>query len=632
MSRNTLYGRRCKPGTKFKNWFRTPVKTYPMWFAIRTKRKEGIEFMSDSVSNMMRKQHPTRMVIYNRNLRSFDSSDASGNGIGERCENPRRGRQKSGSKRSSVGARMYKGSNDFGPAAEEAKSSDSRTKNSVSFGLPVPDDILDDLCFRFLINIPDDQKNTPVRLCFQIELAHWFYIDFYCKGNDANVRCPEVSLRDLVGQIFNHCDFLVQYTDSVDKVMEEWRIYKSGVPTYGAALLDSSLNYVLLVQGYFAKNSWGFPKGKVNEEEEAMACASREVMEEVGFDISDKICKTRLIQCFVNDTLIRLYIIRDVPIDFPFAPNTRNEIGKIQWFCIWDLPKDRNDVVACERIGMPPSNFYTVIPFVKDLQAYVCKYHNTHNKPRHKPMDAVNISTRSSSAFSPVQPQQKNEMLAPALSPLFTNTKTAANLNRSTVSQHSSQHASPNSAFFKPLTTSAQHISYTGTAFVQMVSDASCTSIEERVRMKEVTRPVPTVPKAALPVLGRPVYDAFRDETEKKVVTSFPESSNKTCLGNVLYHGVIDKKEVMSFPTDTLKKKIIVDCDNYSNVPVKKDIFPLSCNPGKDIETNYSKELNDCLKGHKILMKTASQMTEDMPFVNLCKAWKSFKFDVSRLF
>lgn len=53
------------------------------------------------------------------------------------------------------------------------------------------------------------------------------------------------------------------FTENLIQVMEEWRIYKSGVPTYGAALLDSSLNYVLLVQGYFAKNSWGFPKGKV---------------------------------------------------------------------------------------------------------------------------------------------------------------------------------------------------------------------------------------------------------------------------------------------------------------------------------------------------------------------------------
>lgn len=60
-----------------------------------------------------------------------------------------------------------------------------------------------------------------------------------------------------------------------------------------------------------------------------MACASREVLEEVGFDISDKIHKTRLIQCFVNETLIRLYIIRDVPTDFTFAPNTRCEIGYV---------------------------------------------------------------------------------------------------------------------------------------------------------------------------------------------------------------------------------------------------------------------------------------------------------------
>ncbi|KAK6109518.1 Dcp2 box A domain family protein [Brugia pahangi] len=568
---------------------------------------------------MIRKQHPIRMTVYNRNVRSTDSGDINGSGNGDKSENSRRGRQKSGSKRNSVGARMSKGSLN--------ESSDSRAKTSLSFGPPIPEDILDDLCFRFLINIPDDQKNAPVRLCFQIELAHWFYIDFYCKGNNSNVKCPEVSMRDLVGQIFNHCDFLIQYTDNVDKVMEEWRIYKSGVPTYGAALLDSSLNYVLLVQGYFAKNSWGFPKGKINEQEEPMACASREVMEEVGFDISDKICKTRLIQCFVNDTLIRLYIIRDVPIDFPFAPNTRNEIGKIQWFCIWDLPKDRNDIVTCERIGMSPSSFYTVIPFVKELQAYISKY-NTHNKLKHKPVDTINISTRSSSAFSPVQPQQKNEMLAPALSPLF-NTKTTANMNRSAVSHYSSQHASPNSAFFKPLTSSAQHISYTGTAFVQMLSGASCTSIEERVKMKEVTRPVPTVPKAAVPVLGRPIYDAFRDEGEKKVFSSVQESPQKTSLSGILYQGIRNAKEVINYPVGSSVQKA-VECDSCFSLPVNKDISPLPHNPGEDLMKNYLKGISGCLKNPKVSM--TSHMTEDKPLINLCNAWKNFKFDISRLF
>lgn len=34
---------------------------------------------------------------------------------------------------------------------------------------------------------------------------------------------------------------------------------------------------VLLVQGYLAKSGWGFPKGKVNEDEAPHDCAVREV-------------------------------------------------------------------------------------------------------------------------------------------------------------------------------------------------------------------------------------------------------------------------------------------------------------------------------------------------------------------
>lgn len=33
----------------------------------------------------------------------------------------------------------------------------------------------------------------------------------------------------------------------------------------------------LLVQGYLAKSGWGFPKGKVNEDEAPHDCAVREV-------------------------------------------------------------------------------------------------------------------------------------------------------------------------------------------------------------------------------------------------------------------------------------------------------------------------------------------------------------------
>ncbi|VDK86784.1 unnamed protein product [Litomosoides sigmodontis] len=556
-----------------------------------------IGLMSNLGNNMSRKQNATRLTIHNRNLRYFNSDGDANSGSGERWENPRRD-QKSGSKTPANNrTKIFKG---------------LRTKDVVSFGPDIPDDVLDDLCFRFLINIPEDQKKSPVRLCFQIELAHWFYIDFYYKGN-TNERCPDVSLRDLIGQIFSHCDFLVQYTGSVDKVLEEWRIYKSAVPTYGAMLLDSSLNYVLLVQGYFSKNSWGFPKGKINEGEEPEACASREVMEEVGFDISDKISETHLVQCFVNETLIRLYIVRNVPVDFPFAPNTRKEIGKIQWFCIWDLPKDRNDLAACERIGMSPSCFYTVIPFVRELQAYVSKHRKTHNKPSQMLMNAANISACSSSAFSPVQRQQVNETLPPALSLLFNSTSAT---KISTASQHSFQHESPHSPFFKPVTSSVQRISYTGTTFLQMVSVASrvkATYVKsaETVGMnEEVTRPVPTIPRPAEPILGRPVYNAFKNEAERKAAASL-QRSHKASPNSISYHGV---KEVTSRGAD---KKTFVNSNN--NFPGRKNISPPYRNPEKRNKNSY-------LKGDDGVKRSVpNYMSDDSQLVNLCKAWKNFK-------
>lgn len=49
------------------------------------------------------------------------------------------------------------------------------------------------------------------------------------------------------------------------------------VPTYGAILMTSDRKRVLLVQSYWAKSSWGFPKGKVNEDEDPLHCAIREV-------------------------------------------------------------------------------------------------------------------------------------------------------------------------------------------------------------------------------------------------------------------------------------------------------------------------------------------------------------------
>lgn len=53
-------------------------------------------------------------------------------------------------------------------------------------------------------------------------------------------------------------------------------LYVCSVPVFGAILLNASLTHVLLVRSFRGK-SWGFPKGKINEDEPHADCAAREV-------------------------------------------------------------------------------------------------------------------------------------------------------------------------------------------------------------------------------------------------------------------------------------------------------------------------------------------------------------------
>lgn len=65
--------------------------------------------------------------------------------------------------------------------------------------------------------------------------------------------------------------------------------------------MDDSLEQILLVQGYWSKGSWGFPKGKINENEKPHKCAAREVQEETGFDCSHMINKKVFLERRVGD-------------------------------------------------------------------------------------------------------------------------------------------------------------------------------------------------------------------------------------------------------------------------------------------------------------------------------------------
>lgn len=176
-----------------------------------------------------------------------------------------------------------------------------------------------------------------------------------------------------------HIPFLQRESHKLKQILKEWKEYKHSVPTYGAIILSENLSHVLLVQSYWAKSSWGFPKGKVNEEEDPAHCAVREVLEETGFDISGHINPEEYLEAVINEQLVRLYIIKNVPLSTQFCPKTRCEIKSCSWFAVSDLPTSKKDSASKAKMGINPNAFFMVLPFVKRLKQ-ICTTEHKRNR------------------------------------------------------------------------------------------------------------------------------------------------------------------------------------------------------------------------------------------------------------
>ncbi|XP_067935280.1 m7GpppN-mRNA hydrolase-like isoform X2 [Watersipora subatra] len=240
----------------------------------------------------------------------------------------------------------------------------------------VPSHLLDDLCSRFILNVPDSIRTDTIRLFFQIEQAHWFYIDFFVP-EDSSLKT--VGIKEFANQVFDHCPFLLAATHDVEAMHRDWKKYKLAVPTCGVILLDCSRELVLLVQG-FSKN-WGFPKGKVNEDETNVKAAIRELREETGHDVSDVIREDDYVEHTIGDQKCTLFIVPGVSTDTPFLPETRNEIKKLQWFAIDSLPSHKKDVKSAELLEYGPNAFFMVIPFLKPLKRWIAQ-HQPYSSPQ----------------------------------------------------------------------------------------------------------------------------------------------------------------------------------------------------------------------------------------------------------
>lgn len=278
------------------------------------------------------------------------------------------------------------------------RSSSAPLKN----GLP-PQELLDDLCSRFVLNVPKEDQQSFERILFLVEYAHWFYEDNSVENNPS---LKSFTLKEFTSLMFNSCDVLRPYVAHIDDIFKDFTSYKVRVPVTGAIILDESYERCLLVKGWKG-TSWSFPRGKKNKDEEDHTCAVREVLEETGFDVSKLLYKDEYIEMIFGQQRVRLYIVAGVKDDTAFAPLTKKEISEIAWHRLDELLPANDDVISRGITGL---KLYMVAPFLASLRAWILAHQPPVASKPNMPLKGISVwkaknsSIGSSSVITESQP------------------------------------------------------------------------------------------------------------------------------------------------------------------------------------------------------------------------------------
>ena len=301
---------------------------------------------------------------------------------------------------------------------------------------------LDDLCVRFIVNLPKEELESVERICFQVEEAQWFYEDFI---RPLDPHLPSLNLRQFCLRIFQHCPLLSGFSPyHHSTAFSEFLAYKTRVPVRGAIMLNEAMDEVVLVKGWKKNANWSFPRGKINKDEKDLHCAMREVYEETGFDLQGADLVTneedvKYIEVTMREQHMRLYVFRGIPMDTDFEPLTRKEISKIQWYKLSELPtlkkmKQQQQDGRCGVMVVNVNKFYMVAPFLGPLKKWISQQ---------KRLDAINANSQNKASFIPEELTiNQDENL---ISNVATNLPESADMNRLiTQLRHSGQSAQTN--------------------------------------------------------------------------------------------------------------------------------------------------------------------------------------------
>ncbi len=199
-----------------------------------------------------------------------------------------------------------------------------------AFRMPVKlaESVVKDLYQRYVQPV-SGENNLNVTMQ-HLQEAHWFYID-HLQALDRN-RSEKVGLTFFIHQFVPLLGW--QHRDVKARIKEYWK-FNAALPRAGGILLNDEKTKIVLVRGHGAKR-WGFPTGKLKNDEDPAECALREVFEETGFS---GVPSSQAFTCRKKKAIHTLFVFENVPEDYVFAPQTYKEIDEIRWVLFADLPE-----------------------------------------------------------------------------------------------------------------------------------------------------------------------------------------------------------------------------------------------------------------------------------------------------
>jgi mRNA-decapping enzyme subunit 2 len=252
---------------------------------------------------------------------------------------------------------------------------------------------LEDVEARFLYNLPEEEFSQADRLFFQIEQAWWFYEDFFA---DKYEHLPRFKKLNRFAEIlFAHCPILRPLQHKFEDMFNEFGNYKNQIPVCGCILLNSAMTKVVLVCSWNG-NSWGFPRGKINEGESPMACGVRETLEETGYDATANCKAEDFLVVMENGKVAQLYIAPNVPEKTVFETLTRKEISKIEFHPLDNLPKS-----------------YGVLPFLPKLRRWITNHRKGAKRSTSRSTSASAASVAAAADPSRVTPSRRDRRGSP---------------------------------------------------------------------------------------------------------------------------------------------------------------------------------------------------------------------------